>query len=126
MKIHYILCMAIVFPQLALADSSSSNRSLGTVQATLDFCAHINPGAAAQYQAQGKLIVGGNSQNSDDYKQGYTSAQAALARISEREAKDTCVGFLNPSSATKDNQAVTENMEQHDGKPDSDGRKSDK
>jgi hypothetical protein len=133
MKTYYILCVVILFPQLALAELSSSNQpagtvqasSYGTVQATLDFCAHINPGAAARYQEQARLIVGGKFNNTNEYKNGYAWAQAALSTVSEHDAKEACVDFLEPVRIGEASQASDEKPEKHDGRSESAGRKSD-
>jgi hypothetical protein len=103
MKTHYILCAAILFPQLALAIPASNPpsgnvqaSSFGTVQATLDYCARVNPGASAKYQEEARLILGGQFKNTNEYKDGYARAQDALGRVSAHEGKEACVDFLEP------------------------------
>ena len=88
MKTHYMLYVAILFPQLALALPASNQpagnvqaSSFGTVQATLDYCARINPGAAARYQEEARLIVGGQFKTTNEFKDGYAKAQAALSQV---------------------------------------------
>jgi len=134
MKTHYILCAAILFPQLALAIPSGNQpagnvqaSSFGSVQATLDYCGRINPGAAAKYQEEAKLIVGGQFKSTNEYKDGYAKAQDALGKVSAHEGKEACVDFLEPVRIGDAGHASDEKSEKQDGKSekdsDHDGRK---
>jgi hypothetical protein len=127
MKTHYILCAAILFPQLALAISSSNPpagnvqaSSYGTVQATLDYCARIDPGSATRYQDEARLIVGAQFKSTNEYKDGYSRAQDALGKVSEHEGKAACVDFLEPVKVGDAGHASDEKSEKHDGKSDKD------
>ena len=123
MKTYYILYAAIMFPQLVLAIPSSNQpagdvqaSSFGTVQATLDFCARINPGSAARYQEEARLIVGGQFKTTNEYKDGYARAQAALSGVPEHEAKEACVDFLEPVRTGDAGHAFDEKSEKHDNR----------
>lgn len=103
MKTNRILCLcaAIMFPQLALAELPFTDQSLGTAQATVDFCAQIDPGTATKYQQQVTLLVQGVSEDevakirsTDDYKDAYARASAALAEVSKPDAAEACNRFL--------------------------------
>jgi hypothetical protein len=103
MKTHYILCAAILFPQLALAITSSNPppgnvqaSSYGTVQATLDYCARIDPASATRYQDEARLIVGAQFKTTNEYKDGYSRAQDALGKVSAHDGKAACADFLEP------------------------------
>ena len=127
MKTHYILCVAILFPQLALAIPSSDQpagnfqaSSFGTVQATLDYCVRTNPGSAARYQDEARLIVGGQFKNTNEYKDGYARAQDALSHVSEHEGKAACVDFLEPVRVGDAGHASDEKSDSHDGKSEKD------
>lgn len=95
------LCLAITFPQLALAERQLTNQSLGTEQAMIDFCARIDPGTATKYQQQAELLVQGvpeeelgKARSTDDYKEAYALASAALGAISKPDAAEACNRFL--------------------------------
>ncbi len=127
MKTHYILCAAILFPQLALAIPSSNQpagnvqaSSFGSVQATLDYCGRINPGAAAKYQEEARLIVGGQFKTTNEYKDGYARTQEALGKVSEHEGKEACVNFLEPVRIGDAGHAADDKHDSHDGKSDKD------
>jgi len=131
MKTQYILCAAILFPQLALAIPSSNQpagnvqaSSFGTVQATLDYCARINPGASAKYQDEARLIVGGQFKGTNEYKDGYARAQDALDRVPVHEGKEACTDFLEPVRIGDASHGSDEKSEKHDGKSESTGDKS--
>jgi hypothetical protein len=125
MKTHYILCAAILFPQLALALPSGNQptgnaqaTSCGTVQATLDYCARINPAGAARYQEQARRIAGTQFKDTGEYKGGYASAQAALRRISEHEGRESCVDFLEPARTNSGSHESDDKSEKHDDRHD--------
>jgi hypothetical protein len=99
MKIHRILCLCAVIwlPQLALAEVSFSSQALGMVQATLEFCARVDPRDAATFHAQeGNLVRGVSSpelagaQGTSDYKQAYDLISTALRRLERDDAAETC------------------------------------
>lgn len=104
MKIHSILCAAaIAVPQLALAEASSTGMSLGTVQATLDFCVQVNPGGAAKYREQlGQMTRDVPGQELDEarqtpeYKEAYEETRASLGAVAMDDAREACVGLLEP------------------------------
>jgi hypothetical protein len=127
MKTHYILCAAILFPQLALAISSSNPpsgnvqaSSFGTVQATLDYCARVNPGASAKYQQEASLIVGGQFKTTNEYKDGYARMQDALGKVPEHVGRQACVDFLDPVRIGDAGHESDEKSEKHDGKSEKD------
>src|SRR6267154_3518834 len=96
MKLQRVLGLsaAIVLAQLAQADPSAlSAPALGIAEATLNFCAQIDPKSAARYQEQVKLLVQGTSEDavsdartSDDYRQAYDSTADMIGKVSERDA----------------------------------------
>jgi len=121
MKIHCILCVAaIVFPQFAMAEPSFTGQSLGTVQAMLDFCAQINPGAATKYQEHAKLVAEDASQQALDdarntgvYKEAYAQTIAALGEVSKHDAEEACKGLVEI-----DGSGPSGRVSQNDGKKD--------
>lgn len=102
MKIHCILCVAaITFPQFAMAEISSTGQSLGSVQATMDFCSQINPVATTKYQKQVDLMTRevprqelDKTRQMDEYKTAYEQARTALGKASKQDAVEACNGFL--------------------------------
>lgn len=125
MKIHCILCAAaIAFPQLAQAELPFTTQSLGTVDATVDFCVRAHPAAAMKYQQQARLMVREVSEegvdkvrNSDEYKAAYTQASAALRELHKQDAEQACNGkpawdFKNQASGRAGR--IAENEGTHD------------
>ena len=103
MKANHMLCLclAITFPQLALAEFQFTNQSLGTEQAMIDFCARIDPGTATKYQQQAEVLAQGvpseeldKARSTDDYKDAYALASNALGAISKPDAAEACNRFL--------------------------------
>lgn len=104
MKTYRIICLcaAIVIPQAALAEPSVTDQSLGTSQATVDFCTQADPSTAAKYQEQMTQMVKDMSaeelaklQGSDDYKDAYARTSTALSNIAKPDAIVACSRFLN-------------------------------
>ena len=100
-KYHRIVLMAIVLPQLALAELPVNHQSLATVQAVVDFCARMKPADAAKYQEQAGLMVSGLSRvdlsrvrEADDYKKAYASTDEALEKVEANDAAKACDGYL--------------------------------
>ena len=96
------LCAAAMLSQFALAgEPSVSAPALGTIEATLDFCARVNPKAAEQYWQQAKALLQGVSdktaaeiRKSDEYRQAYDSTAEMIAKVPEQDALRTCVESL--------------------------------
>ena len=100
-KYHRIVLMAIVLPQLALAELPVNHQSLATVQAVVDFCAQMKPADAARYEEQAVLLMSGLSKEdlsrvraADDYKKAYASTNEALDKVDAIEAAAACDGYL--------------------------------
>ncbi|MEO8418543.1 MAG: hypothetical protein ABI475_07465 [Methylophilaceae bacterium] len=121
MKIYLILCLcaASTIPLPAVADAPP-NQSLGTAQATIDFCARINPAGAAQYQQRAASLVQGVLQadldkirSTDEYKEAYTQTSTVLDEISKPDAATACKDFLQEDKSEPASRA-SENEGAHD------------
>lgn len=121
MKIYLILCLcaASTIPLLAVADAPSG-QSLGTAQATIDFCARINPDAATKYQQQATSLVQGvpeeelnKVRSTDEYKEAYTQTSTVLDEISKADAATACNSFLQEDTSEPSGRA-SENEGAHD------------
>jgi len=94
------LCLAIVVPQIALAELPLSNKTLEQVEGILDFCSQVNP-QLAKYNEKSRTLVGkaspkdlADARKSDEYKDAYDAISAELAKVPKERAVDTCTGFL--------------------------------
>ena len=103
MKILQIACLgaAITLPQVALAELPLPNDLFGKMEASLDFCAKVNPQAAAKYQEPKKLLVRGASDKevaearaSKDYKESFDSTMEELNKQPKDQAVKTCADAL--------------------------------
>ena len=99
MKIHRILCCcgALALPQLASADLPFSGESFGRLEATLTFCAQVNPRATAQYESQLKVLVKDLPQkeiskvrDTTEYREAYDSISAELGKVPKDQAIKAC------------------------------------
>ena len=96
------LCAAAALAPLALADEPAlSAPALGITEATLDFCARINPQSADQYWQHGKRLVQGvpaktaaEIRKSEQYRQAYDSTAEQIGNISRQDAMQACVDSL--------------------------------
>ena len=105
MRIHRILCLcvAMVVPQLALAQVPFTNETFGKLEGTLAFCGQINSRAAAKYKEQAKLLVRETpekdvtkARNTQEYKEAYDRAGTELGKMSRVQAVEACSSFLDP------------------------------
>ena len=103
MRSFRIACvsLALTLAPLALAKLSVPNGVLGRVEGALDFCAQSDPQSADRYQAKKKAFVQGASDEevaearaSQDYKDGYQSANDELSKEPKNEVKKTCAAAL--------------------------------
>ena len=101
MKQLSVLLLTLAVSQLALGETEVNRQSLGTVQATVDFCAQIKPGDAARFQQQAGVLVSGLSEddlaklrNAVDYKEAYASVNVALSKVDPLDAALACDQFL--------------------------------
>jgi HPt (histidine-containing phosphotransfer) domain-containing protein len=97
-----IAIAAAALAQHAMAQAPTiSAPALAATEATLDFCARVDPKSAPQYWDQGKSLVQGldakaaaEIRNSDEYRQAYDSTAQMLARTAPDEAVRACNGTV--------------------------------
>lgn len=103
MKIHRILflCSTIALPQLALAELPFSNDAFGKVEGMLDFCARVDPPAAAKYAEKKKALVKGlpekevgEARETEKYKSAYASVSDEAGKQPKDHAVKACTSFL--------------------------------
>lgn len=113
MKIHHILCLTAVLavPQLGLA-KLPPNSTLGQFEGTLDFCVHIDPRSAAEYQEFKKALVRGEpekdvaeARETKEYKDAYDAIGEALGKVRKDEAVKACTNGLGTPHAGDIDQA---------------------
>lgn len=110
MRIRYLLCAAIALPPLALAEIAVSGDSLGTAQGMVDFCAQLNPAAAAKLKDQAGQLVRGvperevaKLRRTAAYQEAYQSVSAELDQVPAQEALVACNGFLQGDGSGEGN-----------------------
>ena len=108
MKFNRILLAAVVLPQFAVAETAVTHQALATVQATLDFCAQVNPAAATNYRQQTGILVQGLAEEERDklraaseYREAYASTRDALQQVAVQDAVAACNGSLEMGRANK-------------------------
>src|SRR5882757_11021592 len=98
MKLNRIVfaLAVIAAAQLARADLPFSGQSLGNLQATMDFCARVQPDEAAKFQDQFKMFIKGFPEKelavlvqSDEYKATYETIGTALDKLAKPQADET-------------------------------------
>jgi hypothetical protein len=103
MNLHGILCLCAMvgLPQLGRADLPFTPQALGTVQATIDFCARTDPSREEKYQEHAKSFVQGlpekevnAARRSPAYKAAYESASQALEKAPKQDGDEACHGFI--------------------------------
>lgn len=103
MKSFSIACVfaALVFAPLALAKLAVPNDAFGSIEASLDFCAQVDPQSASKYQEQKKLLVQGASDQevaearaSKEYKDAYDAVTEEMGKQPKEKAKKTCAAAL--------------------------------
>ena len=95
-------CAAAALAPLVLADEAAlSPPALGMTEATLDFCARINPQSADQYWQHGKRLLQGvpektaaEIRKSEEYRQAYDSTAELIGKVSQQDAMQACAGSL--------------------------------
>jgi hypothetical protein len=96
------LCAAAAFAQVAMADQPAiSAPALAITEATLDFCAQVDPKSADQYWQQAKVLLQAVPQNtaaeirkSDAYRAAYDSAAATISEVPRQDALRACTDSL--------------------------------
>jgi hypothetical protein len=103
MKTFRIACLsaALMLAPLALAKLAIPNDAFGTIEASLDFCARVDPQSAAKYQEKKKFLVQGASDTevaearaSKEYKDGYDAATEQMGKEPKEKMKKTCAAGL--------------------------------
>ena len=99
-KPHRILglCAGALLSQLTLADEPTVTApALGMTEATLEFCAQVDPQSADRYQEQIKSMVKGvpektvaEIRNSDAYLQAHHSVTEKIAKIPRQDVARNC------------------------------------
>jgi hypothetical protein len=81
----------------AMADMPIPNDAFGRIEATMSFCAKLDPAAASTYEQQGKLLVReapakeiAAARESAEYKEAFESAGVELAKVPKDQAVKTC------------------------------------
>lgn len=87
--------------QLAMAELPFPTKALGQIEGTLDFCAQMNPKAAAEYKERGKAIIGKASEKdlaeartSAEYKESYNWISGELRKAQKDDAAKACANLL--------------------------------
>lgn len=95
------LSAALLTTQLALAKMPFSNEMFGKVEATLDYCAHIDSASAARYQQKKKDMVKdvpeeevAAARKTDEYKKSYDELSAELAKMAKEDVSSGCAAAL--------------------------------
>jgi hypothetical protein len=95
---------AALMSQLTLADTAPviANSSLGRIEATLAFCATVDPESAAMYQQKAQAFTKGLSAEkltalraTSDYKTAYDQTGEELAQVSKDTALAACTGAIH-------------------------------
>ncbi len=98
-----VLAVAVaLLAQQAPADQPAIGAAaLAVTEATLDFCARIDPKSTALYWEQGKSLVQGldakaaaEIRNSDEYRRAYDSTAEMLAKAPQDDAMPACNGTV--------------------------------
>jgi len=97
-RLSVLCCLAgLLAPELALADLPFDAQTLGKLEATLAFCAKVNPEAAGSYRSQAQLVLGdaaaeelSAARSSSEYQEAVQSINEELGRIPESQALQTC------------------------------------
>jgi hypothetical protein len=93
------LGVAIGLCQVAHADdpASPNPQALGTVEAILSSCAHVDPEHASRYQDQVQTLTQGDSnesvveaRRSEEYKQAYDAAMESISAVAVSDAVKAC------------------------------------
>jgi hypothetical protein len=97
-RILAVSALALAQPSWAQAQSISAS-ALATTEATLDFCAQVDPKSAQQYWDQGKSLLQAlpegaatEIRKSEEYRQAYDSTTQMLAAVPQQEAARSCSG----------------------------------
>jgi hypothetical protein len=99
MKIHFIICLAVVIalPRLTPAGPSMPPNALGHVEATVNFCVRVDSKSADKYKEIGKRLVSGMSQkalaearSSTEYKESYDAITSDLVKLPAEKGVEGC------------------------------------
>ncbi len=78
------------------------NEALGRLEATLAFCAKIDPSSESKYREKAKLLVKGQSENvveaarhSKEYKDSVELTNKQLKTVSTADAENACKASLH-------------------------------
>jgi|GEM_PF-5878430 len=94
--------LVVLFPVLAMASGARagipmSAHALGSVQATLEFCARVDPAQANTYAAFSNRMVEGASaddlnvaRRSPEYRDAFETMREQLSKVEAREAAPSC------------------------------------
>jgi hypothetical protein len=100
-----VSCAALGLAQFALADVTVDSLTLAQLQGTADFCAQVQPEAAARFEEQTRLMLSevpaedlDKVRESDEYKTAYESIRDQLGKIPRKDAAEACKGLLPPES----------------------------
>ena len=95
-----ILCAAIAVPQFISAEdappSALNSRTLGQIEAIIDYCVNISPamakakGTATPSISKASKKELDEARNSDDYKEAYDSTTAALNEVPQGRVLEAC------------------------------------
>jgi len=106
MKLYGWLSLAALcaLPQVTRAAPAVPPKALGSVEATVKFCAQADSKSADKYKEWGKLLVREMSEkelaearSSSDYKETYETITAELEKIPSDKAVETCRAALTQS-----------------------------
>ena len=97
--LHCVIAIGAALLSLeALAEQPAiSAPGLGATEATLDFCARIDPKSAQQYWEQAKSLLqgldaktAGEIRNTDEYRQAYDTTAEMIAKAPHDDAMRAC------------------------------------
>ena len=97
-KLSLIALVAV--PLLTFAATPVPPKTLGTLEATLNFCARVDSKSADKYKEWGKMLVRdisakdlAEARDSSEYKETYDANTAELEKVSKDKAMEACRDF---------------------------------
>ena len=103
MRIHRIFCLgaALLLPQLLLAKLPFPNDAFGTVEATLDSCAKVDPPSAPKYQEVKKALVRdvpekevADARATRQYRDAYDATTTEIGKQAKDKVVEACTASL--------------------------------
>ena len=95
----------MALPLLTLAAEPVPPKTLGALEATLNFCSRVDTKSLDKYKEWGKMLVHDMSEKqvteargSGEYKETYDATTTELEKVPAKKAVEACRGFLTGSN----------------------------